>query len=115
MRLSLRLRLVLLVALVVIAVAGGVSIASTQVTARAVHGFEERRLSMRDRRFTGFLAANYAQHGDWATAQPEIEQMALITGERLVLVDVAGQVVADSEGDLVPAAPTLPGGHPRHA
>ena len=122
MRHSLRLRLLLALTLVVVAVVGGIALVSTQLTARTFQGYEDRRTGMRDRRFQGFLGAYYSRHGDWSGVQPELERMGQLTGERVILADSDGRIAADSEGELVgqpvrpewggPRAPILHGGTP---
>ena len=56
---------------------------------------------MRDRRFRGFLAMHYGRHGDWSSAQLEVERMGQVTGERVVLANGHGRIIADSEGELI--------------
>lgn len=98
---SLRFRLLVVLILVVIAAVGGIALASTQITTRTVQGYEDRRGMMRDRRFGGFLTMYYTQYRDWTGVQLELERMKQITGERVVLADHRGQIVADSEGELI--------------
>jgi len=56
---------------------------------------------MRDRRFEGFLTMYYTQYRNWSGVQPELERMTQITGERVILTDQQGRIVADSEGELI--------------
>jgi signal transduction histidine kinase len=98
---SLRFRLLVVLILVVIAAVGGIALVSSQVTARTVQGYEDRRGMLRDRRFEGFLSMYYTQHMNWSGVQAELERMRQITGERVVLADRSGQIVADSEGELI--------------
>jgi signal transduction histidine kinase len=98
---SLRFRLVLALVLVVVAVVGGMALLSSQLTMRTFHGYEDQRGVMRDMRFQRFLSAHYLQHRTWAAVQPEIERIGQITGGRVILADPEGQIVADSDGELV--------------
>ncbi len=98
---TLRFRLLMVLVLIVVAAVGGIALVSTRVTTRTFQGYEERRGTMRDRRFEGFLVGHYIQHGNWSGVQLELERMGQITGERVVLADGKGQVVADSEGELI--------------
>ncbi|MDY7078389.1 MAG: ATP-binding protein [Chloroflexota bacterium] len=98
---SLRFRLLVALILVVMAAVGGIAIVGTQVTTRTFQGYENRRGMMRNQRFEVFLVRHYTQHGDWAGVQLELEQMGQITGERVVLVNREGQIVADSAGELI--------------
>lgn len=98
---SLRFRLLVVLILVVIAAVGGIALVSTQITTRTVQGYEDRRGMMRDRRFGGFLTTYYTQYRDWSGVQLELERIKEITGERVVLANPRGQIVADSEGELI--------------
>ena len=98
---SLRFRLLLVLILVVVAAVGGIALVSTRVTTRTFQGYENRRGMLRDQRFKGFLGWHYARHGGWSNVQLELERMGQITGERVVLTDADGRIVADSEGELI--------------
>jgi len=98
---SLRFRLLVVLILVVIVAVGGIALVSTQITTRTVQGYEDRRGMMRDRRFEGFLTMYYTRYGGWAGVQVELERMKQITGERVILADRFGRIVADSEGELI--------------
>ncbi|MCR4406989.1 MAG: ATP-binding protein [Anaerolineae bacterium] len=98
---SLRFRLLVVLILVVIVAVGGIALVSTQITTRTVQGYEDRRGMMRDRRFEGFLTMYYTRYGGWSGVQVELERMKQITGERVILTDRFGRIVADSEGELI--------------
>ncbi|MEA3339931.1 MAG: HAMP domain-containing protein, partial [Chloroflexota bacterium] len=98
---SLRFRLLVALILVVVVVVGGIALASTQVTTRTFRDYEHHRGMMRDRRFEGFLAMYYVRRGGWAGVQSEVERIGQITGERVLLADSAGQIAADSDGELI--------------
>lgn len=98
---SLRFRLLVALILVVVAVVGTIALVSTQVTARTFREYENRRGMMRDRRFEQFLAWHYVRQGSWSDVQLELERIGQITGERVVLADREGRIVADSEGELI--------------
>lgn len=112
---SLRFRLMLALLLVVVAVVGGVAFASSQVTMRAFRGYENQRGQMREARFHGFLVTYYARYGGWVGVQTEVERLGQIEGGRVLLVDTAGYIVADSTGEEIgqpvsanPGAPPIP-------
>ena len=119
---SLRFRLLVVLILVLVAVLGGIVLVSTQVTNRTFRDYESRRGMMRDQRLRGFLGWHYAGHGGWSEVQSELERMGQITGERLVLTDPKGRVLADSAGQMTgqavkkdwdpPAAVIVHGGMP---
>jgi signal transduction histidine kinase len=98
---SLRMRLLLVLVLVLVVTVGGIALVSTQVTRLTFRGYEDRRGVLRDHRFQRFLADYYDQHGEWAGIQPELERIGQVTGERVVLVDNSGQIIADSAGELM--------------
>jgi signal transduction histidine kinase len=98
---SLRFRLLVVLILVVVAAVGGIALVSTQVTTRAFRGYENQRGMMRDQRFQGFLRWHYVRYENWSGVQSELERMGQITGERVVLADREGHIVADSEGELI--------------
>jgi len=57
--------------------------------------------TMRERRFAQFLTDYYDNGQTWEGVQPLITQLAAISGERIVLADVKGVIVADSQQTLV--------------
>jgi len=98
---SLRFRLLVALILVVVVAVGGIALISTRVTTRTFQDYEHHRGMMRDRRFEGFLAMYYVRRGDWAGVQSEVERIGQITGERVLLANGEGWIVADSEGELI--------------
>jgi len=110
---TLRFRLFIALVLVIVAVLGAVALVSMQVTARTFRGYEAHRLSLRDQRLEQALTTHYALYRSWSNIQPEIEQMAQLTGERVILTDRQGRVVADSTGEqlgqLIPRPWERPG------
>jgi signal transduction histidine kinase len=56
---------------------------------------------LRHQRFETLLAQYYARNGSWSGVQPLVEQIGQVTGERVVLADEEGRIVADSAGELV--------------
>ncbi len=98
---SLRFR-VLVALIIVIAVAVGVvAFLASQATSGEFQSYEQRRGMMRHQRFEVFLAGYYRQNRDWSGIQPWVEQIGDITGERIVLSDEDGRVVADSANKLI--------------
>ncbi len=98
---SLRLRLILAVALVMVAVVVALAFVGAQVTARSFQRYEDQRGMLRDARFERFLADLYVRQGGWTAVQPEIERIGQITGERVILTDSQGWIVADSSNERV--------------
>jgi len=98
---SLRFRLLVTLLLVIVVAMGGIALASTQVTTRTFQNYERHRGMMRDQRFENFLAWQYVQREGWTGIQSDLERMGQITGERVLLADMKGHIVADSEGELI--------------
>jgi signal transduction histidine kinase len=98
---SLRFRLLLALIAVVVVVVGTVTVLASRTTVREFQRYMERGSVLRDRRLEGMLAVHFQQNGNWDSVQPLVEQMAKMSGERIVLTDEEGQVLADSERKLI--------------
>jgi signal transduction histidine kinase len=98
---TLRFRLLVTLILVVVAAVGGMAFFNTLATTRMFTRYEEDRGMMRHQRFEMLLTQHYAQNESWSGVQPVVERMGQITGERVILINQEGQVVADSAGELV--------------
>lgn len=95
---SLRVRLLLTLALVIAVSAGGVALLASRVSASELQRYVALDAE-RDRVMIEMVLAGYGPHG---LADPAglAERMAAQIGERVVVVDGAGQVLADSGGEL---------------
>jgi signal transduction histidine kinase len=98
---SLRFRLLVVLILVVVAAVGGMAFFNTLATTRMFTRYEADRRMTRHQRFEGFLTQHYAQNENWSDVQPVVEWLGQITGERVILANEEGQIVADSAGDLI--------------
>jgi signal transduction histidine kinase len=98
---SLRFRLLLALIAVVVVVVGTVTVLASRTTMREFQRYVERGSVLRDRRLQGMLAVHYQQNGNWNNVQPLVEQMAKTSGERIVLADENGLVLADSDHKLI--------------
>jgi signal transduction histidine kinase len=98
---SLWLRLLLAFALVIVVTIGAVFFFINQAAQAEIHRFEERASRMRADRMGMELSRYYFQQESWEGIQPYVEQWGSIYGERIVLTDAQGIVVADSEGELL--------------
>jgi len=98
---SLRFRVLVTLILVIVVAVGVVAFLASRVTTGEFQRYVERGGMMRHQRFEMFLAGFYTQNRSWSGVQPLVEQMGQITGERIVLADGQGQVVADSANKLV--------------
>jgi len=98
---SLRFRVLVSLILVVMVAVGTVAFLASRATTGEFRRYVERGWMMRHRRLEMFLAGYYSRSRSWFGVQPLVEQIGQITGERIVLADGEGQIVADSEKGLV--------------
>ena len=98
---SLWFRLLLAFALVIVVTIGAVFFFINQAAQAEIHRFEERAGRMHADRMGTELSRYYFEQESWEGIQPFIEQWGSIYGERIVLTDTQGIVVADSEGELL--------------
>ena len=94
---SLQFRLLLTFAVVIAVVLGAVALFANETSSGELEQQEQFRRGKFDRGMQLSLAQHYWLMGGWAEVQTPIEMMARISGERLVLVDMDGTVLADSE------------------
>ena len=108
---SLRFRLWLSFTLVILVTIGTVFFFINQATQNEIRRFGERVDQMRADRMEIELSRYYFVKGDWDGIQPFLEQWGNLYGQRIVLTDTNGIVVADSEGELLGElhAPDSPG------
>ncbi len=97
---SLRLRLFLTFIALAMVTLGAVAFFASQATTNEFQRYVEHGSTLRGRRFEAALAAYYLRTHTWEGVQPLLEQMEQIGGERVVLADETGLVVADSAGRL---------------
>ena len=98
---SLRFRVLVALILVIVVAVGIVAFLASRATTGEFQRYVERGGMIRHQRFEMFLAGHYTQNRSWSGVQPLVEQMGQITGERIVLADGEGQIVADSANKLV--------------
>ena len=98
---SLRLRLLVATILVALVAVGVTALVARYRTTGEFQRYVEHGGSLRYARFGGFLAGFYDLHNSWEGVQPEIEQMGQISGQRLLLADGEGWIIADSERNLM--------------
>jgi signal transduction histidine kinase len=98
---SLRFRLVVSFTLVILVSIGAVFFFINQATQSEIRKLEERTDQIRTSRMESELSMYYIQRGSWAGIQPFIEQWGNLYGERIILTDANGIIVADSEGELL--------------
>jgi signal transduction histidine kinase len=98
---SLQFRLLMAFTLVVVVTIGVTFFSIYQTTRSEISQFEERVEDMRLGRIEVELSRYYYQQGSWDGIQPFVEQWGNIHGERIILTDNQGTVVADSQGELL--------------
>ncbi len=98
---SLRFRLLAAFTLVILVAIGTVLFFINQATQDEIRRFEERVDRMLASRMENELSRYYFQQRGWEGIQPFVEQWGNLYGQRIVLTDANGMVVADSEGKLL--------------
>lgn len=98
---SLQFRLLLAFTLVVVVTIGVTFFSIYQTTRSEISRFEERVEDIRLGRIEGELSRYYYQEGSWEGIQPFVEQWGNIHGQRIILTDNQGVVIADSQGELL--------------
>lgn len=108
---SLQFRLLLAFTLVVVVTIGATFFFIYQTTRSEIGQFEERAEDIRVGRIEVELSRYYYQQGNWEGIQPFVEQWGNIHGQRIILTDNQGMVIADSQRDLLgePYQPESPG------
>ncbi len=97
----LQFRLLAAFTLVILVTIGTVFFFLNQVTQDEIRRFGERADRMRASRIEIQLSHYYFQQRDWEGIQPSVEQWGNLYGQRIILTDTSGIVVADSEGELL--------------
>jgi len=98
---SLQFRLLMAFTLVVVVTIGVTFFFIYQTTRSEISQFEERVEEMRLGRIEGELSRYYYQQASWEGIQPFVEQWGNIHGQRIILTDNQGTVIADSQGELL--------------
>lgn len=98
---SLHFRLVIAFIVVILVTIGTVSIFVSRSARTEIRQFEEVGKEIQLARVVHSLARYYSEHEDWSGIQPFVEQMGTLYGKRIVLTNINGLVLADSEGDLL--------------
>ncbi|MFC2013771.1 ATP-binding protein [Chloroflexota bacterium] len=98
---SLRFRLLVAFTLVIVIAVGTVFFFVNQMTQGEFRQFSERSEHMRFTRVGFELSRYYHTQGSWEGIQSYVEQWGNLYGKRIILTDLGGMVLADSEGDLL--------------
>lgn len=98
---SLRFRLLLMMIIVMLVAVGTVALFASRAATSEFQRYVEHGGMLRHQRFEAVLAMYYDQSRGWDGVQPLVEQMGQISGERIILADGEGQIVADSGRKLM--------------
>ncbi len=98
---SLRVRLLLAIILVVLIAVSVTAIVARQRTTGEFQRYVESGGNSANRRFAFVLARSYAVNQGWSDIQAEVDRLAQITDERVVVADQHDRVVGDSERTLI--------------
>jgi signal transduction histidine kinase len=98
---SLRFRLLMTVILIIVAALGLMTFFGLFATSQMFARYQEQQGAMWLTHFRESLAQHYDNAGSWAGVQSRVESIGEITGQRVVLVDERGRVVADSEETMI--------------
>jgi len=98
---SLRLRVLGALILVVLVAVGIMALSASRATAGEFRRYMEHGGIIRHRRLQRLLTRYYGWEQSWSGVQPLVEHAGQIVGERIVLADETGHIVADSEGELL--------------
>jgi signal transduction histidine kinase len=104
---SLRLRLLLATVLVVLVAAGVTAYVASRRASGEFESYVARVGSSRFARFAGVLGRYYAVDQNWDGVEPEVDRIAQISGQRVVVADDQGRIIADSDHSMLgkPASP----------
>ena len=97
----LQFRLLASFTVVILVTIGAVLFFVNQATQDEIRRFGERVDRMRIARMETELSRFYFSHRDWEGIQPFVEQWGNLYGQRIILTDAEGVVVADSQGELL--------------
>ena len=98
---SLRVRLLLATILVVIIAVGVTAFVATRRTQGEFERYVEKRSPIDERRLGYLLGRYHEENQGWAGIQPEIAQLGRIVGQRVLLADGSGVILADSENKMI--------------
>ncbi|MDO8472635.1 MAG: ATP-binding protein [Dehalococcoidia bacterium] len=93
---SLQFRLLIGFTIVIVLAIGAVSIFVARAASREIQAYQQRADDAQDIRVESMLTQIYLQRQGWTDIQPFVEQLGTIYGQRVVLADSTGTVVADS-------------------
>ncbi len=96
---SLRLRLMLALLVVILVALAVVALFSSRATSNEFQRYIDTESTQRGRAMAELLV-HYRQNRNWRNVEPLLEQLSMVFGDRIILADAQGRVIADSEGTL---------------
>ncbi len=94
---SLRLRLLLISIIVVLIATGVTAFVASRRTTGEFERYVEQRVPVDGRRLAYLIGRVYTVNGGWESVQSEVEQISANRGDRIIVVNGNGIVVADSD------------------
>ena len=101
---SLRLRLLLAIIFVIAVALGSVALIGRRATTSEFQRYIDAESSQRGRAMAELLIY-YRQNRSWANVEPLLLQMGQISGDRIILTDAEGRIIADSMSVAAPRSP----------
>ncbi len=101
---SLRTRLLVGVVAVIAVAVGTVAVVTRVTTSQEFAGYVEHGRRAQWHRTAMALAVHHERHRGWEEVMPLLREMSVLLGERALLADTKGEVIADSEGKLHPGS-----------
>ena len=94
-------RLLISYVLVIVVAIGTVSLFTMRSTGEEIEEYEEHSARIDMARMERLLQNYYSKWKDWDGIQPFVEEIGILYGQRVVLTDSGGAVVADSDRNLL--------------
>lgn len=98
---SLRFRLLMAFTLAILVAIGSTFFFVGLSARNEIRRWEEHGNIVGNARLEGVLSRYYLQYGNWTEVQPFVEQIEFLRGQRIILSDTAGIVIADSQRELL--------------
>jgi signal transduction histidine kinase len=98
---SLRIRLLLATILVVLIAVAVTAVVIGRATTGEFQRFVQRGGEDRYFRFAALLSRSYDASGEWDSVQPDVERLSQASGQRIVVANLDGTIVDDSERKLI--------------
>ncbi|MFC1953129.1 sensor histidine kinase [Chloroflexota bacterium] len=98
---SIRIRLLVAFTLAILIALGSTFFLIGLATRGEIQRFQDRGQQIHTARIEYILSHHYQERLGWKGIQPYVEQMESLRGQRIILTDTLGTVIADSQGKLL--------------